>query len=346
MQTHGLVFETDSSVRRISEAEYRAMFDADGRILPDAGFPGLFFNVDVDSSVSGELWKLLLNPEDAKLSAEERRGKDEVNRQEYITVKRQWQSTTRRQWANHQDLRKLVTLLEGDLKAHPELFEVFGHPKAVMKMAFNVFLTLSIFNWDGAAYVEGLVTFLAPFLTSFVRDADGDTATRPDGVEAPAEEVEADIFGCFKSFYDHNQLGNLVRPSRHPFLKQLFIAVGSLLEQHFPELLQLLYQKHAYSLDFLRDDCGKWFTTCFAADDIRRLWMSILSFSSAFQFFQCFTVSLLFSLAPLFLEINPLNCEEFVRRFHTLKKRVGLNLLLVNTEKTRELTSQKSGDPK
>jgi hypothetical protein len=112
---------------------------------------------------------------------------------------------------------------------------------------------------------------------------------------------------------------------RHPFLKQLYIAVGSLLEQHFPELHQLLYQKHAYSLDFLRDDCSKWFTTCFEPDDIGRLWMSILSFSITCQFFQCFTSSMLFSLAPLFLEINPLNCEEFVRRFHALKTRVGLH---------------------
>jgi hypothetical protein len=215
-----------------------------------------------------------------------------------------------------------------------------------MKIAFNVFLTLSVYNRDGAAYVEGLVTFLAPFLTSFVLDADGDVATRPNGEVAPAEDVEADIFGCFSRFYEQNRLSDLVRPSRHPFLKQLFIAVGSLLEQHFPELLQLLYQKHAYSLDFLRDDCSKWFTACFEAEDIRRLWMSILSFSSPYQFFQCFTVSMLFSLAPLFLEINPLNCEEFVRRFHALKKRVHLNLLLVNTQKTRDIATQKTPEPK
>jgi hypothetical protein len=345
MQTHGLAFETDAPVRRITEAEYRALFEPDGRIRPGAGFPGIFFNVGVDHAFSGELWKLLLAPEDAALPAVERGARDDGARRVYVAVKRQWQATTRRQWANHQDLRALVALLERDLKAHAELFAAFANPRSVMKIAFNVFLTLSIYNWDGAAYVEGLVTFLAPFLAAFVGDADGDCVTKPNGEVVPAEEAEADIFSCFSKFYEHNQLGDLVRPSKHPFLKQLFMAVGALLEQHFPELLQLLYQKHAYSLDFLRDDCSKWFTTCFQADDIRRLWMSILSFSSAYQFFQCFTVSLLFSLAPQFLEINPLNCEEFVRRFHTLKKRVQLNLLLVNTEKTRELTAAKPADP-
>jgi hypothetical protein len=341
MQTHGLMFESDSPIRRISADEYRSLFDVEGKILPNVGFPGLFFNVEIDQSVSGELWKLLVNPDDAVLTIADRRRKDDENREVYLQIKRQWQSTTPKQWANHQDLRALVNLLERDLKAHSNLFQNFAHPKSVMKMAFNVFLTLSVFNWDGAAYFEGLVTFLAPFLSSFVLDAEGENATRPNGEIAPAEEIEADIFGCFSRFYEDNKLSGFVCPSKYPFLKQLFIAVGSLLEQHFPELLQLLYQKHVYSLEFLRDDLRKWFTTCFEFDDIKRLWMSILSFSSVCHFFQCFTVSMLFSLAPAFLEINPLNCEEFVKRFHTLKKRVRLDLLLVNTQKTRELTAQK-----
>jgi hypothetical protein len=345
MQTNGLVFETDLPVRTISEGEFRALFDADGRILPDSGFPGIFFNVDVPYSYSGKLWKLLLDLEAAGRTEAERRSQDESNRTDYVTVKRQWQSTTRRQWNNHQELRSLVGLLERDLKAHPELFSRFSSGKSVMKIAFNVLLTLSVYNWDGAAYVEGLITFLSPFLNSFVQDADETTVTKPNGEQVPVEEVEADIFSCFSRFYDHNHLSDLVKPSRHPFLKPLFIANGELLNQYFPELLQLLYQKHAYSLDFLREDCSKWFTTCFESDDIRRLWMSILSFSSAYQFFQCFTVALLFSLAPQFLEINPLNCEEFVRRFQTLKKRVGLNLLLVNTQKIRELTQRAPAEP-
>jgi hypothetical protein len=201
-----------------------------------------------------------------------------------------------------------VSVLEWDLKSHRELLAIFPHSKNVMKITVNVSLTLSVFTCDGFASVEGLVTFLAPFLTSFVIDADGHVATHPNGEPALAEEVEVDIFVCFSSFYDHNQLGGLVRPSRHPFLKELFLAVGSRLDQHFPDSQQLLYQKHAYSLDFLSDDCSKWFTPCFEPDAIKSLWISILSLTIACQFFQCFPSSMLFSLAPLFLEINPLNC--------------------------------------
>ena len=337
IDTHGLMFKTDETVKEISAEQYRAMFDEEGRIHEDSGFPGVFFNVYVDPAVSGELWGLLLKPEDAKLTAAERKESNMKKRETYMAVKRQWQSTTRRQWNNHPELRKLVDTLEKDLKAHASLFSEFEHPKAVMKIAFNIFLTLSVYNWDGATYVEGLVTFLAPFLNSFVKDADETTVTKPNGEKAPIEEVEADLFSCFSSFYDQNELSDLVQTSKQPFLKSLFMAINGILEASLPELLQILYQKHAFSLDFLRDDCSKWFATCFESQDVRRLWMSSLSFTSTFQFFQCFTVSLLFSLIPAFMEMNPLNSEEFVRRFHKLKKNVDLNLLLVNTEKTRDL---------
>lgn len=345
IENHGLVYTCDSDVPKMSAEEYSALFDEEGRIRDDSGFPGIFFNVVVDQSVSGELWKLLLEHDDAKLTKAERLAKDEENRKLYHTVKEQWQSTTLKQWSNHPDLRALVGLLEKDLKAHPELFEQFSNPKQVQKIVFNIFLTLSIYNWDGASYVEGLVTFIAPFLDSFIKNVEGNIVTTPDGRDVSTEEVEADIFSVFSKFYELNQLCDLVRPSRQPFLKPLFIAIGGILEKIFPELLQLLYQKHAFSLDFLRDDCSKWFTTCFGLSDVRRLWISILSFPSTFQFFQCFIVSFLFSLAPEFVEMNPLNSEEFVRRFHTLKKKVGLNLLLKNTQKIRELTQKSVGSP-
>ena len=46
---------------------------------------------------------------------------------------------------------------------------------------------------------------------------------------------------------------------------------------------------------------------------------------------------MLFSLAPSFVEMNPLNSEEFVRRFHNLKKKLDLNLLLLNVKQLKEI---------
>ncbi|OHS99281.1 hypothetical protein TRFO_34311 [Tritrichomonas foetus] len=346
IQHPGLVFKTDSEIVKLSEDEYKALFDEQGRIIDQSTFPSIFYNRDVDLSVAGDLWKLLLNPEDAQKSAEERHQTDVKNRELYKQVKRQWQATTPRQWENHPDLRKLVELLENDLEKNSELFAHFEKPAAVKRIAFNILLTLSSWNWDGAAYVEGLITFLSPFLDSFIKDADCQTVTTHEGQVIDIETAEADIFWCFEQFYEHNQLCDLVRPTTQPLLKPLFIAIGYILDENFPDLLQLLYQKHAFSLDFLRDDVSKWFTTCFQSADVRRLWISILSFTSSFQFFQCFIVSLLFSLAPQFVEMNPLNSDEFIRRFHNLKKKVELNLLLQNAKMLMEILNRKKSQGK
>jgi hypothetical protein len=99
----------------------------------------------------------------------------------------------------------------------------------------------------------------------------------------------------------------------------LFIAVGDFLAEVFLDLLQLLHQKHPFSLDFLKQHCSKWFTTCFEAAHIRRLWKSALTFPSSIAFFQYFIVSLLSSLAPSHIDMIPMNADEFVQKFHELK---------------------------
>jgi hypothetical protein len=339
IQHEGLVFETNREVEKITAEQYFALFDENGVIINSETFPKIFFNKNIDLAVIGDLWKLLLNQDEKDMlkTRTERAIKDEENRRKYAAVKRQWQATTTRQWHNHHELQALVQLLERDLVENQELFAHYVRPDYVQQVAFNVLLTLSIWNWDNASYVRGLVTFLAPFLDSFIKDADCEHVTAHDGSIVPVEAVEADIFWCFARFYEHHQLCDLVRPSGRPSIKPLFIAIGCILEDNFPDLLQLLYQKHAFSLDFLRDDYSKWFTTCFKSSDLRRLWISILSFTSSFQFFQCFIVSLLFSLAPAFVEMNPLNSDEFVRRFHNLKKKVELNLLLLNANQLMEI---------
>jgi hypothetical protein len=379
IQRPGLHFKTpaENPVQRMTAEEYKGLFDEEGRILDPTTIPQVFYNRDVDLEVIGDLWKLLLfrpdpadekaaetdakkqerrsndlrNPDCVKYAlktAAERHARDVRNRANYAKVKRQWQATTPRQWRNYHDLRALVALLETDLCDRKELFEHFAEQDRpyVQRIAFNILLTLSFWNWDGALYEKGLITFLSPFLDSFIQSADCDRVIAHDGSEVPIEHAEADIFWCFAEFYDHNQLSDLVKPSKQPLLKPLFIAIGYILEANFADLLQLLYQKHAFSLDFLREDCAKWFTTCFQSSDVRRLWISILSFTSSFQFFQCFIVSLLFSLAPQFVEMNPLNSDEFVRRFHTLKKKVELNLLLINAANLMQMLHEKASQSK
>ena len=341
IQHHKLSFSTNEEVKKMSKEEYLSLFDEEGRIKDKDSFPKVFYNKEIDMAVMADLWKLLMNPEDAQKSKAERKEMDEKNMVLYKQVKKQWQSTTPLQWKYHPDLRKLVDLLERDLEARSDLFKHFEHPEYVQRIAFNVLITLSLWNWDNASYVEGMIAFLSPFLDSFIKDADYYTVITPNDEKVAIENIESEIFWCFEQFYDRNQLCDLIQPSSQSSLKPLIIAVGYILEDNFPDLLQLLYQKHAISLDFLKDDCSKWFTTCFEAADIKRLWISVLSFSSSFQFFQCFIVSLLFSLAPQFVEMNPLNSDEFIRKFHILKKKVPLTLLLQNSNNLMEILNTK-----
>jgi hypothetical protein len=329
IQRPGLVFESVVPLEKVTADQYRSLFDSSGVFIDKEGFPMFFYNKDVALEVIDDLWKLLMSPDHAAAAA--------ADLQKYRDVKRQWRATTVRQWRNHPELRHIVSLLEQDLVDHKELFAHFARPACVQRIAFNVLLTLSLWNWDGSSYVKGLITFLSPFLDSFIKEAGRSEVIAHSGRTVEVEAAESEIFWCFAEFYDRNQLCDLVRPSRQPLLKPLFIAVGDFLAESFPDLLQLLHQKHAFSLDFLREDCSKWFTTCFDGADIRRLWISVLTFPSSIEFFQCFIVSLLFSLTPSLVEMNPMNNDEFVERFHELKKKVSLNLLLQNAAGIMEL---------
>ena len=342
VQQRGVRFESGEPVAVMTADAYRELFDAEGRVKESSGFPDVFYNKEIDFAVMGDVWKLLLTPENARKTAEERAEEDAKNRKKYEGVKRQWKITTPRQWKNDSELRGLVKSLETDLQQHKELFQDFTSPGYAQRIAFNVLMTLSRWDWDGAAYAEGMVTFLLPFLNSFVKDVDAEKVTRHDGSVVDVEVAESEIFWCFVKFFIHNRLCDLVRSGSQPLVKELFISIGYLLEDNFPEMLQLLSQKHAFSLDFLSSDCSRWFTTCFSGSDIRRLWASILTFPSSFQFLQCFVISLLFSLTPSLVEMNPRTNEQFVEQFTALKAKIDLNLILLNATKIVQLLKLKS----
>lgn len=324
-------FTPDNDVKKMTAEQYRQLFDADGKIKEDAGFPSVFYNVDVDNTVSGELWKIIINKDSEKLTYEQRAEEDKKNLEIYEKIKRQWLLTSKKQWDNHTDLRQLVEALEKGIKSQTDLFKGFEHVKDVQRIAFNVLLTVSYYNWDHALFCDALIPFLMPFLQPFVKDAHDDVVITQDGKEIPVAEAESNIFWCFFKFYDNNKLYDLVKPSKTPTIKTIFTEVGKLLFDNFNPLLELLIQKHAFSLDFLRDDCNALFSTCFTPSELRRFWMSLLTYPEPFKFYEVFIISLLFFLSPNFVEMNPLNSEEFVHRFHDLKKSLNLNMLLNNS---------------
>lgn len=337
----GLSFEPDLSIDTLSADSFYKSFDSEGRVSNIDEFAKELFNKDIDKVVLSKLWPLILFPDLPKKTKDEREQFIIEKREIYKKVKLQWQLLTFQQWQNYPVLRSLVELLESDLVANSTLFEHFAHPTNVQTIAFNILLTLYYWDNDGASYVKGMIKYLLPFINSFIFDAPTDEkVTLPDQVTTVnSDEVESDIFWCFYQFYVNHKIGDLIHPSNQPQLKPLFVAVVGILENTYPDLLKLLYNLHAESLDFLLDDVTGWYTTsgCFTQEEILRLWISLISFSvssSNFQFNQYFIISFLFAMCPTFLKYNPMNNQQFLRMFNeTKKKKLDLNMLLKNAQK-------------
>ncbi|KAH0788151.1 RabGAP/TBC domain-containing protein [Histomonas meleagridis] len=334
VQSQNLFFTLSSKVRQISKDYFLSLLNSEGKVANMSEFPEILFNSSVDYDVLPQLWKFILYDGYAVMTADERNEFDGKKRSLYRTVKKQWETTTTNQWHNSPELRSLVKTLERDLRAHSSIFEKYSSPKCVQRITFNVFLTLSFYNWDNASYVPGLVELLTPFLDSFIKDANGESVFMPNNETLGIEDIEADIFTVFNLFYEKNKISSLIRhSSKQPLLKlQMFADINDILQKDFPTLLQLLNQKHAYSLDFMRGDCEKWFATCFEGEDLMRLWISSASSADSIEFMKSFIVSMLYSLAPMLIEMNSLNNEEMVRMYQKEKTKFDLNVLLHNTK--------------
>ena len=331
----GIDMTGPSEPEKLSAEQYKALFDANGKFKDMEKFPSVFYNKDIDTTVLAEVCMLLLKPKYASMTREERLKKRVSNRQTYVDVKQQWKATTPRQWVNNVSFREVVLLLESDLK-QSVLFNVFKEPVVYKQIAFDIFLSLSIWSWNNGAYLSGMLPFVIPFLHMFIKEVKhvgGRTVfVATTGDELSLDEIEGDIFWCFRLFYDA-QLVDLVRPSSHTVLHGLVNAGFGILHDRLPDLLQLLYQKRASNLSFMEPEIKGWFMDCFEPRDLHRLWISILAFSSSFQFFQCFMVMILYSLVPTLIDTNPKSTAEFLDIFNKSKKQMNLNLLLTNTSK-------------
>jgi hypothetical protein len=195
---------------------------------------------------------------------------------------------------------------------------LFVSPAWAKSLVFEVLLTYSLYNWDGTRSLEGMIDLLLPFVEAFVQQyGEGD------------ENCAAEVFNVFAVFYERNRFCEIrAAPST-----ALPPRLGQLIESMFGELLQILTQKHITSLDFLADDCSRWFVDLFE-EDTKILWISILSFGNTEQFFESFLIALLLMLLPKLNELIPLSSQEFVDRFNEVKfyVRGDLRTLLINTQ--------------
>ena len=327
--------EKDKEVKVIDEDMLKNYLDEDGKVKNVKEFLSMLYNKDIDPSIEEFVWKLLLYNDYLEISNEERIEKDNEKRKIYKTILNQWKTTPKRQWINDSNLRKLVEMLEKDIKENEKLFCKFSNVKCAQKMAFDIFLTFSFYRWDDGVYNHEFIYFLIPFMTLYIKEANYEKVIKQNGEVVSFVDAEADIFSMFSSFFKNNKLGDLIYVTNEPFLKKLYQSVGLSLTTFSPEILLLLSQKHVKTLDFLNQDCKSWFGTCFNMQTpaIRRLWVSALSYSDTFSFFTNFLLSYLYSLSSKLIKINPLSHEEFVKRYNLVKTELDLTTLLINLKK-------------
>jgi len=341
------VFEDPSSIDTISRDNFREFFMEDGRINPQSQFPVALYNKNIDISICAELFPLLLDPTLHDMTFEMRKEKENEEFTRYLSIKTQWTTLTKRQWENHTELRKLVVLLENDLKSKTYLFDKYNDPLCLQKFAFNVLLTLSYYDWDHASYVNNMIIFLVPYLQAYIQTIHDNYVVTPSGDSIPFEKAESLVFWSFKKFHEKNKIFDLIRPTKTPISKQVFMEVGNILVSKYPELLELLRQKHVFSLDFLRPDFNIWFMNVISQNEFIRYIVSIHCYPDSVQFFEGFVISLFLYHSPKLIEANPLNIEDFEKRYDLMKKNPSLSRLLCNTKIIYdELFSPKEIPPK
>jgi hypothetical protein len=264
-----------------------------------------FYNAEFDPSIIFQVFKRVINPQPTDAP--------------YDELKKQWVLLSHRQFVNNPELRQLIIGLETQIKEHSATFDRFPDPHAVKQTLFEIILTYALYNWDGTQAINGIVDLVLPFVDAYLLQF------------GSLEGCAPAVFELFATFYERHNFSE-VRAFKPQFIQPLLVEVGRRIASMFPELLQWLTQKHVFTLDFLRDDCSRWFVDVFNDEEVKVLWISILSFSGSREFFESFLIALLLMLRPDLNELIPLSASEFVDRFNQVKVKADLRTLLANTE--------------
>jgi hypothetical protein len=209
--------------------------------------------------------------------------------------------------------------VEKTVKENAALFEGFADRRAMQILMFDLMVTYSLYNFDGAAYNPALLKLLFPFVDAFVaQNGENDT------------NCASEVFRVFTFFFEakESDFGDLKKASKQPFVRKVLHEVGILVKAKFPDLLQLLVQNHVFTLDFLREDISVWFLDVFATADVRRLWIALFLQPSITEAFVSFVIALLIAALRQMEDFDPLCSEEFVERFGEVKRRLALPPLL------------------
>jgi hypothetical protein len=263
------------------------------------------YNAEFDPTILFEVFKRVIHPQPTDVS--------------YTDIRQQWVFLSHRQFVNSPELQELIIGLESQIQKQTAKFDRFAEPRKVKQTLFEILLTYALYNWDATQSLTGIVDLVLPFIDAYILQF------------GSLEGCAPAVFELFAGLYEHETFAPM-RVLEPKFIQSLLVDVGKRIASMFPELLQWLNQKQVFTLDFLKDDFRRWFVDVFNDEEVKVLWISILSRDNTLEFFESFVIALLLILMPELNELIPLSSREFIDRFNQVKIKADLRTLLVNTQ--------------
>ncbi|KAI3928698.1 hypothetical protein MKW98_024299 [Papaver atlanticum] len=148
----------------LGAGEWATFLDAEGRILDSTGLRKRIFYGGVEHRLRKEAWKFLLGYYDYDSTFAEREYLASVKKEEYETMKRQWQSITPAQAKRFTKFRERKGLIDKDVVRTDRTVSFYdGDDNPNVRILRDILLTYSFYNFD-LGYCQGMSDLLSPIL--------------------------------------------------------------------------------------------------------------------------------------------------------------------------------------
>lgn len=244
----------------------------------------------------------------------------------YEDISKQWKLLNNDQIKIQIKIQGIINKIEKDILQSDNYFKKFHEEetkKKIQKIAFNVMLSYTYYNYDGASYYSREIDLLIPLLDAYISQY---------GTDCDSDKCEANLFYLYDSFYRYGVFNELKVFKKQSFIKPMIIKLGHQLIDKFPEIIKFLESKNITSLDFFVNDISRWFIGSFCMKDIHRLWLSIPQFQSLDRFFSCFITSLLISITQEMKNYYPINQKEFLKFYQQVIPKIQMKDLLYHAK--------------
>ncbi|GAB4828254.1 hypothetical protein Ancab_035166 [Ancistrocladus abbreviatus] len=233
----------------LGHEEWAAFLDFEGRVVDPKALKQRIFYGGVEHELRKELWPVLLGYHDYDSTYAEREYLHSVKKQEYESIKSQWQSISKQQAKRFTKFRERRGLIDKDVVRTDRSLPFYdGDDNPNVALLRDILLTYSFYNFD-LGYCQGMSDLLSPILYVM--------------------EDESEAFWCFSALME--RLGPNFNRDQNGMHSQLF-ALSKLVELLDSPLHNYFKQKDCLNYFF----CFRWiliqFKREFEYDDVMRLW--------------------------------------------------------------------------